>query len=81
MYLTHTGIVNEAGIAMDNTVGKYSYRFVCIPLDQNCTLTVLCSEFLVVEDLVEYINYEMSQCDFLKKLEEKPAIEKAENLP
>ena len=65
MFLTHTGIVNEAGITMENTVGKYAYRFICIPLEHDCTLALLCSDSLQFEDISEFINFEMSQKDFI----------------
>ena len=57
--MTHTGIVNEAGITMENTVGKYAYRFICIPLDQDLTLALLCSDSLLIEDISEFINFEL----------------------
>jgi hypothetical protein len=46
VYLANTGIVNEAGIAMLNTAGKFAYNFMIVPLDSDFTLALLCNESL-----------------------------------
>ena len=61
VFLTHTGITNEAGVVMEETIGKFAYNFVCIPLDENITLALLCSDSLQIEEIQEYVDFWSSQ--------------------
>ena len=79
VYLTHTGIINETGKLMAGTIGKYAYNFVCLPLDQKNTLCLLCNDSLQIEQVMQFVNEEISRNDFLLKVEKKPAIELPEN--
>lgn len=79
VYLTHTGIINEAGIAMQDTIGNYAYRFICMPIAAKCTLALLCSESIQTEELADFLNFQMAQRDFFKCLEAVPDIENEAN--
>ena len=76
VYMTNSGIVNEAGIAMENTIGKYAYRYIILPIDKNISVVWLCSESFQVEELKEYVKFYQQSNDFAKKLEDNSAIEK-----
>lgn len=65
VFLTHTGIVNEAGVAMENTIGKFAYNFVCIPMENDKTLTLLCSDSLQIEEVNDFVQFWVSQNGFL----------------
>lgn len=66
---------------MEGTIARFAYRYIIIPLDQNCSFCVLCSDSLQLEELQEFINFEISKNDFLLKLNEDPAIENYQNSP
>ena len=59
IYLTHTGLVNDAGVEMPDTIGRYAYRFVCFNVSQDVHMVVLCSDSLEVEKLQEFVNYQL----------------------
>lgn len=58
VYLTHTGIINEVGQAMKNSIGSFAYRFICIPITMKCTLALLCSESIQVEEVMAYLKFQ-----------------------
>ena len=50
VYLTATGVINEAGVTMANTVGRHDYRLIKIELDERFSIVVLCSDALIIEE-------------------------------
>lgn len=61
--------MNEAGVAMENTIGKFAYNFVCIPIE-NKTLTLLCSDSLQIDEVDDFVKFWISQNGFLPDLQE-----------
>jgi hypothetical protein len=57
VYLTVTGVINEAGVTMTNTVGRHDYRLIKIELDDRFSIVVLCNEALIIEEFSAQINF------------------------
>ena len=57
VFLTHTGITNEAGVVMQETIGRFAYNFVCIPVENELSLALLCSDSLQIEELSEFVDF------------------------
>lgn len=79
-YLTHTGLVNEAGIQMTETIGRYPYRFVVVNLSEteNIDMVVLCNDSLEAEKLNEFITYQLNKDNFISKLSKDQVKDKTE---
>lgn len=75
VYLTHTGIINEQGFVMQNTVGVYAYRFICLNIHEKCTIALLCSDSIYIEEVKEFLDFRMAQHDFFSGLQQAPDIE------
>lgn len=67
---------------MQDTIGRYAYRQVFIPLEIDLCLVLLCSDSLQVEEVVEFIDFKLKKegDNFTDKLKAGPAINKKENL-
>jgi hypothetical protein len=65
VYLTHTQIVNEAGIHISNTAGKYAFNFMVLRLSKETTLVLLCTDSLQVEDVNDFVTFYLEGNNFL----------------
>ena len=46
IYLPNTSLVNESGVKMADTEGKFGYNLVIFRLDDHTNLVLLCTESL-----------------------------------
>ena len=66
VYLTATGVINEAGVTMANTVGRHDYRLIKIELDERFSIVVLCSDAWIIEEFSAQVNFLFQSKNYLE---------------
>ena len=60
---------------MENTIGRYAYNLVFIPMQNECTLALVCSDSLQVDEVKEFVEFQLKQNDFTQTFQGPSAID------